>query len=286
MTPGRVVLGDGVFLQLADRDGLLRVGAVVYGEGGFHSGHVALILEVQLGDLLQAPCGTFLNTHETTLAVLRPDRVSPVLPRTSHNAHIGAHDVAVVAPVAHAATHAAIRLRSGLLLRVGEGHLDLLIPDALFGRSQRCLDSRRVLEVRGVEPLVGHYLDRRIRGQLEGRQDLVNVARRPLAVSEGVDHHRRPANDVSAGEDVVLETSVGVRLEETSLDEVVGNPVQVLDLTDGDHHVVAFDLVLGPLGHLGRYVALFVLRQMRFAEHGGGDHTVVSENPRAGGSSS
>src|SRR6266545_4632002 len=196
---------------------------------------------------------------------------------------VGADDVAVVAAVADPAAHAPVRLGHRLLGGVGQGDLGLLVPDPLGRRDHGRLDARRVLEVRGVEALVGHDLDRVRRGQLGGAQQLVDVAGGALAVAQRVDHHRGAADDVTAGEDVALHAPVVVGLEQAALVQAVRRPIQVLDLADGEHDRVALDLELGVRGDLRLDVAVLVLCQTRLRQDRAGDHAAVAEDADAGG---
>src|SRR6185369_10154413 len=104
--------------------------------------------------------GALLHADQAALAVVGADGVGPVLPRVPHHADIGAHDVAVVAAVADAAGHAAVRLGDRLLPAVGQGDLGDLAGPARPGRGQRGLGARRMPEVGGVQLLVRHDLDR------------------------------------------------------------------------------------------------------------------------------
>src|SRR5262249_28680639 len=202
------------------------------------------VVEVQFRHLLQAAGRALLDADQTALAVGGPDRVAPVLPGIAQHAHVRADDVAVVAPVADPAAHAAVGFGDRLLAAVGQGDLHLLAPAALLRRGHRRLDPRRVPEVRGVQPLVRHDLDVRLVGQFLGGEQPVDVAGGPFAVAERVHHHGRPAHHVTADEHVALDPAVLVGGDHAAVAQVPREPGELLDLADRDHDGVAGHLPL------------------------------------------
>ena len=178
-----VVLGDGLLDELLGERGLLGVRAVVGRERGLHPDHVGRVAEVHFRHLLQAAGRAFLDADQAALAVGGADRVAPVLPGVAQHAHVRADDVAVVAAVADAAGHAAVRLGDRLLPAVGQGDLGDLAGPARLRRGQRGLGARRVPEVGRVQLLVRHDLDRVLRAQRLGGEHPVDVPGRALAVA-------------------------------------------------------------------------------------------------------
>src|ERR1700733_10248555 len=128
-----VVLGDRFFDQLPGERRLLGVCAVVGREGRLHPGHRVRLVEIHLGHLFQAAGRALLHADQAALAVGGADRVVAVLPGVAHDADVRADDVAVVAAVADAAAHAAVRLGHRLLAAVAQGDFDLLAAAALPG---------------------------------------------------------------------------------------------------------------------------------------------------------
>src|SRR5215469_4667414 len=278
-----VVLGDGLLDELLGEGRLLGVRPLVGRERGLHPHHVRWVVEVQLRYLLQAAGGALLDTDEAALAVGGADRVVAVLPRVAQHAHVRADDVAVVAAVADPAAHAPVGFGDRRLAAVGQGDLDLLAAAALARRGDGCLDPGCVAEVGGVETLVRHDLGFRLRLERLRGQQAVDVAGGALAVPERVHHHRRPAHDVPADEDVALDPPVLVGGDHAAVAEPLGQPGQLLDLADRDQDRVAGNLALGARHELGRHVAALVLSEPRVADHGPGDVSPLGQDPDNGG---
>src|SRR5580658_7898191 len=131
-----VVVSYRILDKLPGERGLLGVRAVIRRERGFHAYHRVRFVEIHFRHLFQAAGGTFLDTDQAALAVVRPDGVRAIFPGVAQHADIRAHDVTVVAAVTDSAGHAAVGLRDRLLAAVGESDLGDLAGGPLGGRAE------------------------------------------------------------------------------------------------------------------------------------------------------
>src|SRR5207247_9528098 len=97
--------------------------------------------DVQLRHAFETSGRTLLDAHAAAFAVVDQDLVEPFRAHRSHDARLGADQVAVVARVAGAAAEAAIRFLDGLLLRVRVDYFVLGFSPAVRGE-HRLLHAR------------------------------------------------------------------------------------------------------------------------------------------------